>query len=201
MSFITDSFHFPLVLEQTPRGLMTLDIVSKLLSDRIILLVGSIDDRISSSIIAQLLYLESENADEDITLYINSPGGDVISGLAIYDVMQYLSCDVVTVGFGQAASMAAILLAAGTKNKRLSLPNTRIMIHQPLAGVLGQVTEIEIRVNELNRLRNRLIEILARHTGKSTSQIKKDTDRDYFLTAEESVEYGIIDKVIAKRVE
>ncbi len=189
----------PYVLEQTPQGQRTVDIYSRLLTDRVIFLTGEVNDDVADIIIAQLFYLESEDSKKDIYFYINSPGGVVTAGLAIYDTMQYISCDVATICLGQAASMGAVLLAAGAKGKRMALPNARVMIHQPLGGAQGQASDMEIQVNEMLRIKNRLNEILVHHTGQPMEIIKKDTDRDFFLTAEDAVEYGLIDKVIRKR--
>ncbi len=189
----------PMVIEQTGRGERAYDIYSRLLKERIVFLGMPIDDLVSSLIISQLLFLEADDPDKDIFLYINSPGGIVSSGLAIFDTIQYIKPDVVTTCMGQAASMGAILLAAGTKGKRYALPNSRIMIHQPLGGVEGQATDIQIAANEILRMRKNLNEILAECTGKDISQIDKDTDRNYFLSAEEALEYGLIDKVLEPR--
>ncbi|RMA93033.1 ATP-dependent Clp endopeptidase proteolytic subunit ClpP [Hydrogenothermus marinus] len=189
----------PIVVEQTPRGERAYDIYSRLLKDRIVLLGFPIDDHIANLVIAQLLFLESEDPDKDIYLYINSPGGVVTAGLAIYDTMQYIKPDVVTICMGQAASMGAFLLAAGTKGKRYALPSSRIMIHQPLGGFQGQATDIEIHAKEILRLKKYLNEKLAEFTGKSVKKIEKDTERDYFMSAEEAKEYGLIDKVLLKR--
>lgn len=185
----------PMVLEQTARGERSYDIYSRLLKERIIFVVGPIDDNIANLVVAQLLYCESENADKDVQLYINSPGGSVTAGLAIYDTMQFLNCDVSTLCIGQAASMGAFLLAGGTKGKRFCLPNSRVMIHQPSGGSQGQASDIEIQAKEILFLRDRMNEILAEHTGKSKEEIAIDTERDKFLTAKDALEYGIIDKV------
>ena len=189
----------PYVLEQTPQGQRQVDIYSRLLSDRVIFLTGEINDDMADVIIAQLFYLESLDSEKDIYLYINSPGGVVTAGLAIYDTMQYISCDVATICLGQAASMGAILLAAGARTKRMALPNARIMIHQPLGGAQGQASDVEIQAKEMVRMKLRLNEILFEHTGQPMDVIKKDTDRDFFLTADDAVEYGLIDKVIKRR--
>lgn len=189
----------PYVVEQTGRGERTYDIYSRLLKDRIIFLGEGIDEHTGNIVVAQMLFLESEDPDKDISLYINSPGGYVSAGLAIYDTMQYIKCPVSTICIGQAASMAAILLAGGTKGKRMALPNARIMIHQPLGGAQGQATEVEIHAREILKLRDRLNDILVQHTGRSKKKIKADTERDYFMSPEEAVEYGIIDKVIHAR--
>jgi ATP-dependent Clp protease protease subunit len=189
----------PYVLEQTPQGQRQVDIYSRLLSDRVIFLTGEINDDMADVIIAQLFYLESLDSKKDVYLYINSPGGAVTAGLAIYDTMQYISCDVTTICLGQAASMGAILLAAGARTKRMALPNARIMIHQPLGGAQGQASDVEIQAKEMVRMKLRLNEILVEHTGQPMDVIKKDTDRDFFLTADDAVEYGLIDKVIKRR--
>jgi len=191
----------PIVIEQTPRGERAYDIYSRLLKDRIILLGTPIDDHIANLVVAQLLFLESEDPDKDIYMYINSPGGVVTAGLAIYDTMNYIKPDVVTICMGQAASMAAFLLSAGAKGKRYSLPNARIMIHQPIGGFQGQATDIEIHAKEILRLKRMLNEYLAKHTGQPIEKIEADTERDYFMSAEEAKEYGLIDKVIYKRGE
>jgi len=189
----------PYVIEQTPQGQRQVDIHSRLLSDRVIFLTGEINDVIADIIIAQLFYLESKDSESDIFFYINSPGGVVTAGLAIYDTMQYISCDVATICLGQAASMGAVLLAAGERGKRMALPNARVMIHQPLGGAQGQASDVEIQAKEMLRIKQRLNEILVSHTGQPMEIIKKDTDRDFFLTAEDAVHYGIIDGVIRKR--
>jgi len=191
----------PIVIEQTPRGERAYDIYSRLLKDRIILLGTPIDDHIANLVVAQLLFLESEDPDKDIYMYINSPGGVVTAGLAIYDTMNYIKPDVVTICMGQAASMGAFLLSAGAKGKRYSLPNARIMIHQPLGGFQGQATDIEIHAREILRLKRMLNEYLAKHTGQPIEKIEADTERDFFMSAEEAKEYGLIDKVIYKRGE
>jgi ATP-dependent Clp protease protease subunit len=189
----------PIVIEQTGRGERAYDIYSRLLKDRIIMLGTPIDDHVANLIVAQLLFLEAEDPDKDIYLYINSPGGVVTAGLAIYDTMQYIKPDVVTICMGQAASMGAVLLAAGAKGKRFALPHARIMIHQPLGGFQGQATDIEIHAKEILRLKRMLNEILSKHTGKPIDEIEKDTERDYFMGAEEAKEYGLIDKVLERR--
>jgi len=189
----------PIVIEKTPHGERAYDIYSRLLKERIIMLSGEIDDSLSNVIVSQLLFLESEDPEKDIFIYINSPGGSITSGLAIYDTMQYIRCDVSTICVGGAASMAAILLAAGTSGKRYALPHSRIMIHQPLGGVSGQATEIEIHAKEILRLRKDVNKILAAHTHKRLSTIEKDTERDFFMSAGEALRYNIIDKVIKKR--
>jgi ATP-dependent Clp protease protease subunit len=185
----------PMVLEQTARGERSYDIYSRLLKERIIFVVGPIDDHVANLVVAQLLFAESENPDKDISLYINSPGGSVTAGLAMYDTMQIINCDVSTTCIGQAASMGAFLLAGGTKGKRFCLPNSRVMIHQPSGGSQGQASDIEIQAKEILYLRTRLNEILAEHTGQSVDQIAIDTERDRFMTAKEAEEYGIVDKV------
>ncbi len=191
----------PIVIEKTPQGERAYDIYSRLLKDRIIMLNGEITDEVSSVIVSQLLFLESEDPEKDIFLYINSPGGGVTAGLAIYDTMQYIKCDVTTICIGSAASMGALLLASGTKGKRYSLPHSRIMIHQPLGGITGQATEIEIHAKEILRLKKLLNEILAKHTGKRLKTVERDTDRDYFMDSKEALNYGIIDKIIYSREE
>ncbi len=189
----------PMVVEQSPRGERAYDIYSRLLKERIIFLGTGVNDDISSLIIAQILFLEAEDPDKDIIFYINSPGGSVTAGMAIYDTMQYVKCDISTLCMGQAASMGALLLAAGTAGKRYALPNSRILIHQPMGGYQGQATEIDIHAQEILRMREDLNKILANHTGQNIRKIKKDTDRDYFMTALEAKKYGIVDKVLAKR--
>ena len=189
----------PHVIEQTEQGQRQVDIYSRLLTDRVIFLTGEINDDVADIIIAQLFYLESEDSKADIFLYINSPGGVVTAGLAIYDTMQYISCDVATICIGQAASMGAMLLAAGESGKRMALPNARVMIHQPLGGAQGQASDVQIQAQEMVRIKQRLNEILVDHTGQSMEVIQKDTDRDFFLTAEAAVEYGLIDKLVKKR--
>jgi ATP-dependent Clp protease protease subunit len=197
----TKNFLVPIVVEQTGRGERTWDIYSRLLVDRIIFIGTPIDDNVSNIIIAQLLFLQMSDAKKDIHLYINSPGGSVTSGLAIYDTIQYLTCDVNTYCVGQAASMAAVLLAAGTKGKRYALPNARIMIHQPWGGVQGQASDISIQAKEILRLKDRLNEILAKHTGKTFDDIGKDTDRDNFMSSDEAKKYGLVDQVVVSRKE
>jgi len=189
----------PVVVEQTPRGERSYDIYSRLLKERIIFLAGPIEDHTADLITAQLLFLESEAPDKDIFLYINSPGGLVTAGLAIYDSMQYIRCDVSTLCMGQAASMGAHLLAAGAPGKRFSLPNARIMIHQPLGGFQGQATDIEIHAREIISLKKRLNEMLAAHTGQPVEKISEDVERDFFLTADDACDYGLIDKVLLHR--
>lgn len=191
-----DSYLVPMVVEQTPHGERAYDIYSRLLQDRIVFLGTEIDDTIANLIIAQLLFLEAANKEKDINLYVNSPGGSVSSTLAIYDTIQYIKPDVATICIGQAASGAAVILAAGTKGKRMALPNSRVMIHQPLGGAQGQVSDIEIHTREMIKIREKLNEILAHHTGKSVEKIKADTERDYFMSPEEALEYGLIDRVL-----
>ena len=188
--------YVPTVIESSSRGERSFDIFSRLLRERIIFLGTEIDDEVANSIVAQLLLLDSENPEKDIMLYINSPGGVITAGMAIYDTMQHIRADVSTICLGEAASMGAFLLSSGAKGKRLSLPNSRIMIHQPLGGAQGQATDIEIEAKEILRMKKSLNEILAQNTGKSIEQIKKDTERDHYMSADESVEYGLIDKVI-----
>jgi len=189
----------PMVIEQTGRGERAFDIFSRLLKERIIFIGMPIDDTVSSLVIAQLLFLEAEDPDKDIFLYINSPGGIVTAGLAIYDTMQYIKPDVATICMGQAASMAAVLLAAGATGKRSSLPNARILLHQVMGGVHGQAADIEIHAKEILKVKRQLNEILVKHTGKTLEQIEKDTDRDYFMNAVEARDYGIIDEVISEK--
>ncbi len=191
----------PMVVEQSPRGERAYDIYSRLLKERIIFLGSGVNDDVSNVIIAQLLFLEAEDPEKDITFYVNSPGGSVTAGMAIYDTMQYVKCDIATLCMGQAASMGAILLAAGTEGKRYSLPNSRIMIHQPMGGFQGQATEIDIHAKEILRMRDDLNQILANHTKNPVGQIKKDTERDNFMSANEALDYGIIDEVLVKRTE
>lgn len=195
MSYI----HVPYVLEQTPQGARQVDIYSRLLSERIILLTGEVSDEVADILIAQLFYLESQDQQRDIYFYINSPGGVVTAGLAIYDVMQFVRCDVATICLGQAASMGAVLLAAGAHGKRMALPHARVMIHQPLGGASGQATDIEIQANEILRIRKLLNEILSKHTGQPLEVIRRDTERDFFLEAEEAHTYGLIDLVVEHR--
>ncbi len=193
MSFV------PYVIEQTSRGERSYDIFSRLLNDRIIMLNGEVNDASASVVIAQMLYLEGQDPDKDINFYINSPGGSVSAGMAIYDTMQYIKCDVSTICMGMAASMGAFLLAAGAKGKRLALPNSEIMIHQPLGGAKGQATEILIAAKHIERTRANLNRILSENTGKSLEEIERDTERDNFMTAQEAMDYGLVDKVITKR--
>jgi ATP-dependent Clp protease protease subunit len=189
----------PFVVEQTNRGERAYDIYSRLLKDRIIFLGGAVDDNLANIVIAQMLFLESEDPGKDINIYINSPGGLVTAGLAIYDTMQYIKCPVSTLCFGQAASMAAVLLAAGEAGKRFALPHSRILLHQPMGGFQGQATDIDIHAREILRMREELDQILVKHTGQPVEKVHRDTERDYFLDGEQAREYGIIDKVIAKR--
>ncbi len=189
----------PIVVEQTPRGERSFDIYSRLLKERIIFLGSTINDDIANVIIAQLLFLEADDPDKDITFYINSPGGSVTAGLAIYDTMRYIKSDIVTLCMGQAASMGAFLLSAGTPGKRYSLPSARILIHQPMGGFQGQATDIDIHAKEILRLRKTLNSALAEHTGKTIRKIQSDTERDYFMGAEQAKEYGLIDKVLIFR--
>lgn len=198
---IQNQILVPMVVEQTGRGERGYDIYSRLLKDRIVFIGTPIDDNVANVIIAQMLYLQSEDPSKDISLYINSPGGSVTAGLAIYDTMQFVRCDVTTYCVGQAASMGAVLLAAGTKGKRLALPNARIMIHQPWGGVQGQASDISIQAKEILRTRDRLNEILALHTGKAIEVISKDTDRDFFMSAAEGRDYGLVDDVVKSRRE
>ncbi len=201
MNTINNSLLVPMVVEQTGRGERGYDIYSRLLVDRIVILGTPIDDTVANLIIAQLLFLQMTDPKKDIHLYINSPGGSVTAGLAIYDTLQFVTCDVNTYCIGQAASMAAVLLAAGTKGKRFALPNARILIHQPWGGVQGQATDISIQAREILRLKDRLNEILAAHTGHSVEEIARDTDRDRFMSAEEAKQYGIVDHVVVSRKE
>jgi ATP-dependent Clp protease protease subunit len=189
----------PIVVEQTARGERSYDIYSRLLKERVIFIVGAIDDYVANLVVAQLLFLESENPDKDISIYINSPGGVVTAGLSIYDTMQFVKPDVSTICVGQAASMGSLLLAGGAKGKRYALPHSRIMIHQPHGGAQGQASDIEIQAKEILYLRERLNSIFVKHTGQTMDQIQKDTDRDRFMSGEEGVKYGLIDKVLDKR--
>jgi ATP-dependent Clp protease protease subunit len=191
----------PMVVEQTSRGERAYDIYSRLLKDRVIFCVGPVEDYMANVIVAQLLFLESENPDKDIALYINSPGGHVTAGMAIYDTMQFIKPDVSTICVGQAASMGAVLLAGGAKGKRFALPDSRIMIHQPLGGMQGQAADMEIHAREILYTRDRLNQILARHTGQPVEKIKHDTDRDNFMRAEDAVSYGLIDRMLTSRSE
>ena len=196
---IFNSALVPMVVEQTSRGERAFDIYSRLLKERIIFLSGPIDDYISNLVVAQLLFLESENPDKDISIYINSPGGVISSGLAIYDTMQFISPDVSTLCIGQAASMGALLMAGGAKGKRFALPNSRIMIHQPLGGYQGQASDIEIHAKEILYMKAKVNEILAKHTGKSLKKIEQDTDRYNFLNASDAKDYGLIDEILEER--
>lgn len=189
----------PMVVEQTPRGERSYDIFSRLLKERVVFLVGPVEDQVANLVVAQLLYLESENPDKDISLYINSPGGSVTAGLSIYDTIQFIKPHVNTMCVGQAASMAALLLASGTPGKRHGLPHSRVMIHQPLGGYQGQATDIDIHAREILAVRDRLNQILAHHTGQSLAKVREDTERDYFMSAEAAVEYGILDRVVSNR--
>ncbi len=189
----------PMVIEQTPRGERSYDIYSRLLKERVIFIVGQIEDHMANLVVAQLLFLESENPDKDISIYINSPGGSVTAGLAIYDTMQFIKPDVSTLCIGQAASMGAVLLAAGTKGKRFSLPHSRVMIHQPLGGYQGQASDIEIHAKEILKIREQLNQLLADHTGQSIETIDNDTERDNFMGSDQAVEYGLIDEVLNTR--
>ncbi len=191
----------PMVVEQTARGERAYDIYSRLLKDRLIFIVGPVEDHMANLVVAQLLYLESENANKDIHLYINSPGGVVSAGLSIYDTMQFINCDVSTICVGQAASMGALLLAGGAKGKRYALPHSRVMVHQPSGGYQGQVTDIHIHAQEVLELKRRLNHIMAKHTGQTVERIERDLERDNFMSADEAVEYGIIDTVLAERKE
>jgi len=190
----------PMVVEQTARGERAFDIFSRLLKERVIFIVGPIEDHMANLVVAQLLFLESENPDKDIHLYINSPGGAVTAGLAIYDTMQFIKSDVSTICLGQAASMGAVLLAGGTKGKRYCLPNSRMMIHQPLGGFQGQASDIDIHAREILYVRDKLNQILAKHTGQTVDKIREDTERDRFMSPEYSVEYGLIDSVLSSRL-
>ncbi len=189
----------PYVIEQSQRGERAFDIYSRLLRDRIVFLGSAVDDDVANLVIAQLLFLEAEDPDKDIHLYINSPGGSITAGLAVYDTMQYVRPDIATICIGQAASMAAWLLAAGSRGKRMALPNCRIMIHQPMGGVSGQASDIDIHAREILKLRERMNELLADHTGKSKEQIAKDTERDYHMDGQEALKYGLVDRVVEHR--
>ena len=193
------STYVPWVIEQTGRGEREYDLFSRLLKDRIIFLGTPIDDTVANLIISQLLFLEAEDPEKDICLYINSPGGVITSGLAIYDAMQFIKADVATICFGQAASMGAVLLACGAKGKRSALPHSRIMLHQPWGGVEGQASDIQIHAEEILRMRDKLNEILERHTGQTFDKIRQDTERDFYMSPEEAIQYGIIDEMISKR--
>ena len=189
----------PMVVEQTPRGERAFDIYSRLLKERVIFITGPIEDHMANLVVAQLLFLEAENPEKDINIYINSPGGSVTSGMSIYDTMSYIKPDISTLCIGQASSMGAVLLTGGTKGKRFALPNSRIMIHQPLGGFQGQATDIEIHAQEILKIRTKLNEILSQHSGKDIDKVSQDTERDNFMSGDEAVKYGLIDKVIDKR--
>ena len=195
---MTDTYNqlIPIVIEQTSRGERSYDIYSRLLKDRIIFLGTGVDDNVANAIIAQMLFLESQDAKSDIKLYLNTPGGSVTDGLAIYDTMQYIKCDVSTLCLGMAASMGALLLSAGAKGKRFALPNSQILIHQVMGGVQGQASDIKIKAEQILKIKDRLNQILVKHTGKDLKNVEKDTDRDYYMTADEALKYGLIDKVI-----
>ena len=200
---MTDTYNqlIPIVIEQTSRGERSYDIYSRLLKDRIVFLGTGVDDNVANAIIAQMLFLESDEPDQDIYLYVNSPGGQVSSGMAVYDTMQYIKPDVQTICIGQAASMGALLLAAGANGKRFSLPHARIMIHQPSGGFQGQHTDIEIQAKEITRIREILDRIIATHSGQDPKKVRKDTERDHYMTGAEALKYGLIDKLISKREE
>ena len=189
----------PMVVEQTPRGERAFDIYSRLLKERVIFITGAVEDHMANLIVAQLLFLEADNPDKDINLYINSPGGSVTAGMSIYDTMSYIKPDISTLCIGQASSMGAVLLTGGTKGKRFALPNSRIMIHQPLGGFQGQASDIEIHAKEVLKIRNKLNEVLSKHSGQKIETIEQDTERDNFMSGEEACDYGLIDKVISKR--
>ena len=189
----------PMVVDQTANGERSYDIYSRLLEDRIIFLSGEINDQVANSVVAQLIYLEGKNPDKDIFLYINSPGGSVSAGLAIYDTMNYIKCDVATTCVGLAASMGAFLLSSGAKSKRFALPNAEIMIHQPLGGAQGQASDIEIQAKQIQKIKAKINKIISENTGKPVHQVEKDTDRDHYMSADEALEYGLIDKVYVKR--
>ena len=199
-AMVTNSGLVPIVIEQTARGERSFDIYSRLLKERVIFLVGPVEDHMANLVVAQLLFLESENPDKDIHLYINSPGGSVSAGMSIYDTMQFVKPDVATLCIGQAASMGAFLLSGGAKGKRACLPNSRVMIHQPLGGYQGQATDIEIHTREILKIRNTLNELLAEHTGQDIETIARDTDRDNFMDPAQAKEYGLIDTILDKRV-
>lgn len=194
-----NNYLIPTVIEKSPQGERAYDIYSRLLKDRIIFLGGPINDQLANIIIAQLLFLENQDPEKDIKLYINSPGGSVTAGLAIYDTMQYVKCDVSTICVGLAASMGAVLLSAGAKGKRFSLPNAEILIHQVMGGVEGQATEIEITAKQILKLKDRLNVILSKHTGQPVSKVEKDSDRDYYMTADEALKYGLVDKIVGAK--
>ena len=189
----------PMVVEQTPRGERAFDIYSRLLKERVIFITGAVEDHMANLIVAQLLFLEADNPDKDINLYINSPGGSVTAGMSIYDTMSYIKPDISTLCIGQASSMGAVLLTGGTKGKRFALPNSRIMIHQPLGGFQGQASDIEIHAKEVLKIRTKLNEVLSKHSGQKIETIETDTERDNFMSGEEACDYGLIDKVISKR--
>ncbi|WP_330926090.1 ATP-dependent Clp endopeptidase proteolytic subunit ClpP [Candidatus Sororendozoicomonas aggregata] len=197
---ITNSGLVPIVVEQSARGERSYDIYSRLLKERVIFLIGQVEDHMANLVVAQLLFLESENPDKDIHLYINSPGGSVTAGMSIYDTMQFVRPDVSTMCLGQAASMGALLLAGGAKGKRFALPHSRVMIHQPLGGFQGQASDIEIHAKEILHIKQRLNEVLAHHTGQPMDVVERDTDRDNFMSAEDSVNYGLVDQVMTRRV-
>lgn len=199
MREIKNQMLVPIVVEQTGRGERAYDIYSRLLKDRIIILGTAINDEVSSLVVAQMLFLQGEDAAKDINLYINSPGGSTTAGMAIYDTMQFVKCDVATYCVGQASSMGSVLLAAGTKGKRYALPNSRIMIHQPWGGVQGQASDISIQAREILRVKDRMNQILSEHTGKPVEVVAKDTDRDFFMSAQEAVDYGLVDSVLSGR--
>ena len=199
MDFIRNNALVPMVVEQTGHGERSFDIFSRLLNDRIVFLSDEVNDTTASLVVAQMLFLEAQDPDKDICFYINSPGGSVTAGMAIYDTMNYIKCDVSTICIGMAASMGAFLLSSGTKGKRLALPNSEIMIHQPLGGARGQASDIKIQADLILRTRDTLNRILAENTGKSVEEIARDTDRDNFMTAQQALEYGLVDKVLAKR--
>jgi ATP-dependent Clp protease protease subunit len=199
MDFPLTNQLVPIVVEQTGRGERAYDIFSRLLKERIVFIGMPIDDAVASLVIAQLLFLESEDPEKDVHLYINSPGGSISSGLAIYDTMQYIRADISTICIGMAASMAAVLLAGGTSGKRTALPNSRIMIHQPWGGIQGSATDIRIQAEEILRMKKRINEILAKHTGKTPELVEKDSDRDYYMSSEEAKDYGLIDNILVKR--
>ena len=194
-----NAYYFPMVVEQDGRGERAFDIYSRLLKDRVIFIGSAIDDDVANSVIAQLLFLQMADPKKDIHVYINSPGGSVTDGMAIYDTMQYIKCDVSTICVGMAASMGAFLLTAGAKGKRFCLPNSRVMIHQPLGGYQGQATDIEIHAREILKVKGRMNELMAHHTGQSLEQIERDTERDRFLSASEAVEYGLVDSILTHR--
>ncbi len=191
----------PMVVEQTPRGERAFDIYSRLLKERVIFITGAVEDHMANLIVAQLLFLEADNPDKDINLYINSPGGSVTAGMSIYDTMSYIKPDISTLCIGQASSMGAVLLTGGTKGKRFALPNSRIMIHQPLGGFQGQASDIEIHAKEVLKIRTKLNEVLSKHSGQKIETIETDTERDNFMSGEEACEYGLIDKVLSERIE